>query len=181
MALGIDQDIATWLKNEVQSLISEPLKQMESVPTSSSRLLARELLSDEEELPMSLLTDSTLPILHYFEIPFMEDDLADCGNMACRVRMVSQSIGSKLLDLQRVMPNFWYISLSQDVRVDGSISREVNVRIFHEFGSRCVLREVLWHDRVHVVLNVKKTDAPTQAHELGSEILRRRQMEKFTF
>ncbi|KAJ1817083.1 Tap42 interacting protein [Coemansia sp. RSA 2599] len=67
-------------------------------------------------------------ILFYDENVLYEDDLGDNGT-------------SQLSYKVRVMPSGFFILLRFFLRVDGVLFRIYDTRVYHEFGSGCILRE----------------------------------------
>mmetsp|Transcript_51622 Transcript_51622/g.85785 ORF Transcript_51622/g.85785 Transcript_51622/m.85785 type:complete len:214 (+) Transcript_51622:271-912(+) len=68
------------------------------------------------------------PIRFYTDMVLYEDELHDNGISVLSVKM-------------RVMPKYVLVLLRFFLRVDGVIIRVHDTRLFHEFGSRVVLRE----------------------------------------
>lgn len=58
--------------------------------------------------------------------------------------------------MQRVMPSCWFVLLRCVVRIDGVLLRVLDTRLFHEFGSTFVTREVCHREEA---LNSKLSDA----------------------
>lgn len=89
---------------------------------------------NDDFLPLSLLTDCTIPLVTFKEIDFWEDELDDNGFSRMNVKL-------------RVMSTFWYVLMKFELRVDGVLkSRSIETRIFHEFGSDTILREFKWFE-----------------------------------
>jgi hypothetical protein len=42
------------------------------------------------------------------------------------------------------MPIFWFVLYTQRIRVDDVCLRQIEVRLFHQFDSTTVLRELTW-------------------------------------
>lgn len=80
-----------------------------------------------------LLKDQTQPILFFREIPFYEDDLHDNGISHSSVKI-------------RVMPTCFYILFQLYIRVDYVLLRVRETRIFHEFSSSKIYRDVSWRE-----------------------------------
>lgn len=85
-----------------------------------------------EKIPMDLLArqDPVLDkILFYDDVPLYEDELHDNGESILNVRI-------------RVMPHSFFILARLFLRVDGVLFRTFDTRVFHQFGSGKVIREV---------------------------------------
>eukprot|EP00922_Rhytidocystis_sp_ex-Travisia-forbesii_P034687 GHVS01051521.1.p2 GENE.GHVS01051521.1~~GHVS01051521.1.p2 ORF type:complete len:187 (+),score=30.70 GHVS01051521.1:479-1039(+) len=82
-------------------------------------------------LPMEKLSSRAESILWYQQLDLFEDDLSDCGISRVSVRV-------------RVMPEFWFVLLRHEVRVDSVLIRKMDTRLYHEFGADHVLREFTW-------------------------------------
>eukprot|EP01071_Lankesteria_metandrocarpae_P011397 Lankesteria_metandrocarpae@DN5441_c0_g2_i1.p1 len=95
-----------------------------------------ELVGDTGLLPLKVLMDTTIPILWFQQVDLYGDDLSDGGICHVDVKL-------------RVMPNFFYVLLRQDIRVDNVILRQVETRYFHEFGSNELLRTFLWKEALY--------------------------------
>ncbi|KAJ8892619.1 hypothetical protein PR048_005200 [Dryococelus australis] len=67
-------------------------------------------------------------ILFYEDLTLFEDELHDNGIAVCSIKI-------------RVMPSSFYILLRFFLRVDDVLVRINDTRIYHEFGTDCVLRE----------------------------------------
>jgi type 2A phosphatase activator TIP41 len=81
----------------------------------------------DEEIPVDRLGREN-PILHFYEVILYEDDLGDTGFTMCSVRF-------------RVMKDCWYILHRYYLRVDDSLVRSYDTRIFHSFDTSYILRE----------------------------------------
>ncbi|GHJ83980.1 hypothetical protein NliqN6_0382 [Naganishia liquefaciens] len=85
-----------------------------------------------DKIPMDLLArqDPVLDkILFYDDVPLYEDELHDNGESILNVRI-------------RVMPHSFFILARLFLRVDGVLFRTFDTRVFHQFGSGKVIREV---------------------------------------
>jgi len=88
--------------------------------------------SSNHSLPLDLLArqDPILDqILYYADVPLFEDELHDNGESVLNVRI-------------RVMPHSFFILSRLFLRVDNVLFRMYDVRIYHQFGSDEVVREV---------------------------------------
>eukprot|EP01053_Blabericola_migrator_P005221 Blabericola_migrator_1__5220@NODE_268_length_10573_cov_173_829050_g224_i0_p6_GENE_NODE_268_length_10573_cov_173_829050_g224_i0NODE_268_length_10573_cov_173_829050_g224_i0_p6_ORF_typecomplete_len279_score41_93TIP41/PF04176_13/4_5e26_NODE_268_length_10573_cov_173_829050_g224_i080388874 len=133
-------------------------------PTSLGVRLSCKDLSESGSLPVDLLKDTSLPILHFAQLPLVEDDLADCGVMTADLKL-------------RVMPSFFFLALTQLIRLDGSVQRKRITRIFHQFGSTCMLRETTVEDDEHIIHDVSKQDK-AEGHRIGNRKLSKRKIEQ---
>jgi len=86
-----------------------------------------------DELPLAKLSDNSVPILWFQQIDLFDDDLSDSGITRADVKI-------------RVMPDFWFVLMRQEIRVDSVLLRQVNTRFFHEFGSPHILRQFSWKE-----------------------------------
>eukprot|EP00392_Amoebophrya_sp_AT5.2_P007727 g7742.t1 len=68
-------------------------------------------------LPLHLLTSRSDPIQFFSQVSFFEDELDDEGSSACFVKI-------------RVQENFFFVLLSNEVRVDNVLARKVETRLF---------------------------------------------------
>ncbi|TXT04891.1 hypothetical protein VHUM_03974 [Vanrija humicola] len=87
--------------------------------------------SDTHDIPMRLLArqDPVLDrILFYDDVVLFEDELHDNGESTSHVRI-------------RVMPHSFFILARVFVRVDHVLFRVFDVRVYHAFGSREVIRQ----------------------------------------
>ena len=89
--------------------------------------------TDISGIDFNLLRMQNVPILFYDEILLYEDDLEDCGDV---------NFDAKL----RVMPTCWYVLSRFFVRVDGTIVRIRDTRLFHRFGDKSVHMEITWKE-----------------------------------
>lgn len=62
------------------------------------------------------------PILFFADLPLYQDDLHDNGHSECRLRI-------------RVMPQCFFVLLRHFLRVDGSLIRQRDTRLFCKFGN----------------------------------------------
>ena len=83
----------------------------------------------ESFLPMELLADESIPIIHFQEIPFWEDELHDHGECSYVVRL-------------RVTGKYWFVLARYSLKLNGVAERVMNVRYVHIFGSNEIKREV---------------------------------------
>ena len=97
----------------------------------SSHLTTRDLF-DEEFLPQSKLTDTSLKILLFKELDFWEDELDDSGFSRMGIKM-------------RFMEKFFLILMKCEVRVDDVLaSRSIETRFYYEYNSGNLKREFKW-------------------------------------
>jgi hypothetical protein len=158
---GVD-DLAK--SNEGDNAASEKL----FVPSSWQK-------SESNGIEYDMLRSRDMPILFYDEVTLYQDDLEDCGEVSLDVKL-------------RVMPSCWFILSRFFLRVDGSIVRVRDTRLFHRFGDDKVHMEVTWKeqtlaDQVNVVIegprgkdgrkstNTVSTSSPRQI-PLGNKTLR---------
>jgi len=73
-------------------------------------------------IDIGLLRQTNVPILFYDEYIMYQDDLEDCGETIFEVKL-------------RVMPTCWFVLSKLYVRVDGSLVRSKETRLFHKFSS----------------------------------------------
>ena len=78
------------------------------------------LPSPSSNLDMTLLQDTSQPILFYAELDLLGDDLHDCGLFSLGVRV-------------RVMPTCFFVLMREVVRVDGVSTSIRESRLFHAF------------------------------------------------
>lgn len=92
--------------------------------------------SHGDKIPMELLArqDPVLDqIIFYDDVPLFEDELHDNGQSIYNVRV-------------RVMPHSFFILARLFLRVDGVVFRLHDVRVYHEFGTDKVLREITGYE-----------------------------------
>ena len=75
-----------------------------------------------------------VPILFYDEVLLYQDDLEDCGDVLYEAKL-------------RVMPQCWFLLSRFFLRVDGSVVRIRDTRIFHRFGDSQVHMDVSWKEQ----------------------------------
>ena len=97
-----------------------------------------------QDIDYEMLKDTSQPILCSDNVVLYEDELHDCGESKCQVRY-------------RVMPNCFFILHRSWVRVDEVVSKLKDTRIFHKFGTDCIIREVC-----HKELPLKKVPSCDQ-------------------
>lgn len=120
----------------------------------------------------------------------MEDDLSDCGIMEALVQLVRENIIPCLVDsfctcLQRVMEKFWYLSGGQTNDARNTVPQS-QVRIYHEFGTDYLLRDVSITEREHKIHQIlcKQSDMlkqPASGHSEGRLMKEIHSIEKFAF
>lgn len=84
-------------------------------------------------IDLNLLRMKNVPILFFDEILLYQDDLEDCGDVIFDAKL-------------RVMPSCWFILSRFFVRVDGTIVRIRDTRLFHRFGDKAVHMEISWRE-----------------------------------
>jgi len=80
---------------------------------------------------LSLLQDTSQPILYFDEIHLFEDDLHDNGVVNFKIKL-------------RVMPTCAYILSRQWLRVDNMLLRSRECRIMVDFVSQKICRDIQW-------------------------------------
>ncbi|GAA5979251.1 hypothetical protein JCM5350_006942 [Sporobolomyces pararoseus] len=80
-------------------------------------------------IPLALLARTDIPILFFDEVPLFEDELGDNGiaDVTIRVRVNSTS---------------FYVLARYALRIDHVLFRHFDVRVYHEFGSSEIVREL---------------------------------------
>jgi type 2A phosphatase activator TIP41 len=68
------------------------------------------------------------PIKYYGEVTLYEDEFADRGFSKSNVRC-------------RVMDNCFFVLLRSYIRIDQVAVRILDTRVFHQFGSDCIIRD----------------------------------------
>uniref|UniRef100_A0A7S4GGT6 TIP41-like protein n=1 Tax=Eutreptiella gymnastica TaxID=73025 RepID=A0A7S4GGT6_9EUGL len=96
---------------------------------ASDRVKEVQAIDTEQGINYELLKDTSQPIKCTDMVVLYEDELHDCGVSRCYVRY-------------RVMPNCFFILLRHWLRVDEVVSRLHDTRIFHEFGTDHLVREL---------------------------------------
>jgi len=74
------------------------------------------------------------------------------------------------------MPTFWFVLLRCDIRVDNVMLRQIDTRVFHDFGEAEVLREFTWKEGTFEQLAQRGCDlgagSPHISHETcGTHLL----------
>jgi hypothetical protein len=75
-----------------------------------------------------------VPILFFDEVLLYQDDLEDCGDVLFEAKL-------------RVMPHCWFVLSRFFLRVDGSVVRVRDARLFHRFGDTQVHMDVAWKEQ----------------------------------
>merc|ERR1712117_147064 len=70
----------------------------------------------------------------------------------------------------RVMPDFWFILVTCEVRVDNVLIRDVSTRFFHEFGAKHVLREWTWRQASYDALRERGLISAESPHISQSNV-----------
>ncbi|GAA5946997.1 hypothetical protein JCM3765_002111 [Sporobolomyces pararoseus] len=80
-------------------------------------------------IPLALLARTDIPILFFDEVPLFEDELGDNGiaDVTIRVRVNSSS---------------FYVLARYALRIDHVLFRHFDVRVYHQFGSSEIVREL---------------------------------------
>eukprot|EP00934_Nitzschia_sp_Nitz4_P002402 Nitzschia sp. Nitz4//scaffold26_size159584//108026//109279//NITZ4_002503-RA/size159584-processed-gene-0.239-mRNA-1//-1//CDS//3329545118//2397//frame0 len=86
---------------------------------------------EQSGMPLSILTDQSVPILYFDEVVLLEDDLHDNGQMQYTAKI-------------RVMPTCIYVLFQLFVRVDNVLIRLRETRLMVHFASCKVYRDVSW-------------------------------------
>lgn len=102
-----------------------------STPFSNSGGIWREVQSSAMNL--SLLQDTSQPILYFDEIHLYEDDLHDNGVINFKIKL-------------RIMPTCAYILSRCWLRVDNLVLRSRECRVMIDFVSQKVCRDVQWRE-----------------------------------
>ncbi|GAB5586633.1 Tap42 interacting protein [Umbelopsis nana] len=95
--------------------------------TSYQGTSSNEFVHTEQNIDIERLKQLE-PILFYDENILFEDELADNGTATLTTRL-------------RVMPSCFFVLLRFFLRVDDVLFRINDTRIYHEFGTDCVIRE----------------------------------------
>jgi len=90
--------------------------------------------SDVSGIDYDLLRMRDVPILFYDEVLLYQDDLEDCGDVLYEAKL-------------RVMPQCWFLLSRFFLRVDGSVVRIRDTRIFHRFGDTQIHLDVSWKEQ----------------------------------
>ena len=90
--------------------------------------------TDVSGINYDLLRMRDVPILFYDEVLLYQDDLEDCGDVLYEAKL-------------RVMPQCWFLLSRFFLRVDGSVVRIRDTRIFHRFGDNQVHMDVSWKEQ----------------------------------
>ena len=101
---------------------------------SSSHDQQRWTKADISGINYDMLRMRDVPILFYDEVLLYQDDLEDCGDVLYEAKL-------------RVMPQCWFLLSRFFLRVDGSVVRIRDTRIFHRFGDSQVHMDVSWKEQ----------------------------------
>ncbi len=93
------------------------------------------VLPTDEAIPLHKLGKEN-PVLHFDELTFFEDDLDDLGFAHSLVRV-------------RTMADSFYMLLRSYVRLDSMFVRIMDTRIYHAFGTNCILREFQYRENTY--------------------------------
>ena len=107
------------------------------------------------ELPVEVL-EAQGTVLWHHELEQYADDLEDKGGVAYSIRA-------------RVMPGHFLVLARMSLQIRGVISRQVDTRWCHVFGSSELLREWSWRERTPAELD-RRRQYPAQ--KSGPELLR---------
>ena len=89
--------------------------------------------TEHSGIDYALLRARDVPILFYDEVLLYQDDLEDCGDVLFEAKL-------------RVMPHCWFVLSRFFLRVDGSVARIRDARLFHRFGDSQVHMDVAWKE-----------------------------------
>ena len=81
----------------------------------------------KDDLPLEKLGQDN-SIKHYGEVILYEDELSDKGYAKANVRF-------------RIMDDCWFVLLRSYIRIDHKIVRIYDTRIYHELGSKEIIRD----------------------------------------
>ena len=84
-------------------------------------------IDDKISIPIEKLTPQN-PIIHYSEVIFYEDELGDNGICESKIRF-------------RIMNDCFYGLMRAYLRVDNVLIRNMDTRIFHNFGDDYIIRQ----------------------------------------
>ena len=117
----------------LQRLQNVNLNTANVVPSSShvSRIWNK---TDVSGINYDMLRMRDVPILFYDEVLLYQDDLEDCGDVLYEAKL-------------RVMPQCWFLLSRFFLRVDGSVVRIRDTRIFHRFGDTQIHMDVSWKEQ----------------------------------
>lgn len=116
---------------ELNDIPAKENKLKQLLPDDSKSYIWRK--TDKSGIDLNLLRMQNVPILFYDEILLYEDDLEDCGDVTFEAKL-------------RVMPSCWFVLSRFFVRVDGTIIRIRDTRLFHRFGDKTVHMEITWKE-----------------------------------
>ena len=115
---------------------------------------------EKSGMNMSLLTDTSVPILFFDEVIMFEDDLHDNGQVQYSVKL-------------RAMPTCSYVLARLWVRVDNVILRVRETRVLFDFGNGTnpqIFRDVTWRECMWINLEDHKLPTDVKAwHHDGPE------------
>ncbi|GAA6018124.1 hypothetical protein JCM11491_003327 [Sporobolomyces phaffii] len=80
-------------------------------------------------IPLALLARTDIPILFFEEVPLFEDELGDNGIADVTIRV-------------RVNATSFYVLARYALRIDHVLFRHFDVRVYHEFGTTEIVREL---------------------------------------
>lgn len=112
---------------------------------------------DASGINYDLLRMRNVPILFYDELLLYQDDLEDCGDVVFDAKL-------------RVMPHCWFVLSRFFVRVDGSVVRIRDTRLFHRFGDAQVYMDVSWKEQSLLPTAAPHKDADLPAAGGGRSI-----------
>ncbi|GAA5905201.1 Tip41p [Sporobolomyces salmoneus] len=99
-------------------------------------------------IPLALLARTDIPILFFDEVPLFEDELGDNGiaDVTIRVRVNSTS---------------FYVLARYALRIDHVLFRHFDVRVYHEFGSREIVRELKGRQSTYEQVKARLSPTPS--------------------
>ena len=112
--------------------------------TSYRGTVNRKFFDDAACLPVELLTNENIPILHFGNIVLWEDELHDNGGCEFSVKY-------------RVTDVYWYVLAEYSLHVIGVGSRKIQTRYLHVFGEATILREFKCQDTSDSPMNICTT------------------------
>ncbi|GAA5876006.1 hypothetical protein JCM16303_006990 [Sporobolomyces ruberrimus] len=118
-----------------------------SSPTPSSPLEWKKAPPTHQGIPLALLARTDIPILFFDEVPLFEDELGDNGiaDVTIRVRVNSSSL---------------YVLARYALRIDHVLFRHFDVRVYHEFGSREIVRELKGRQSTYDQVKLRLSPGP---------------------
>jgi len=104
-------------------------KTHQTVPEFSPTIVSNDLNAQKDGIPLAKLRSTSEPIHWFSHVLFFEDELHDNGIAEMSIRA-------------RVMETFWFALVRFWLRVDGVMFRVIDHRMYHEFDSPHIIREI---------------------------------------